>query len=79
MTGLGSMLSDDQIRQFEDEVCTIARRVRLVADSIELPQAYQDDSFFGLQGQASQKTEVRNQRSIDRDHAMNFARRSSDF
>ena len=29
-----------------------ARKVRLVADSIELPQAYQDDSFFGLQGQA---------------------------
>jgi ectoine hydroxylase-related dioxygenase (phytanoyl-CoA dioxygenase family) len=30
-----------------------ARKVRLEADSIELPQAYQDDSFFGLQGQAS--------------------------
>jgi ectoine hydroxylase-related dioxygenase (phytanoyl-CoA dioxygenase family) len=28
-----------------------ARKIRLVADSIELPQAYQDDSFFGLQGQ----------------------------
>ncbi len=30
-----------------------ARKVRLVADSIELPQAYRDDSFFGLQGQAA--------------------------
>ncbi len=30
-----------------------ARTVRLVADSIELPQTYRDDSFFGLQGQAS--------------------------
>ena len=30
-----------------------ARKIRLVADSIELPQAYQDDSFFGLQGQAT--------------------------
>jgi hypothetical protein len=27
--------------------------MRLVADSIELPQAYRDDSFFGLQGQAT--------------------------
>ncbi len=35
-----------------------ARKIRLVADSIELPQAYQDDSFFGLQGQKSQKSEV---------------------
>ena len=30
-----------------------ARKIRLVADSIELPQAYRDDSFFGLQGQAT--------------------------
>ncbi len=30
-----------------------ARKIRLVTDSIELPQAYQDDSFFGLQGQAT--------------------------
>ncbi len=30
-----------------------ANKVRLVADSIELPQAYRDDSFFGLQGQAA--------------------------
>ncbi len=30
-----------------------ARRARLVADSFELPQAYRDDSFFGLQGQAA--------------------------
>jgi len=30
-----------------------ARKIRLVADSIELPQTYRDDSFFGLQGQAT--------------------------
>ncbi len=29
------------------------RKVRLVADSIEPPQTYRDDSFFGLQGQAT--------------------------
>lgn len=41
-----------------------AHKARLVADSIELPQAYRDDSFFGLQGQAApedgkQKSDVR--------------------
>jgi len=41
------MLSDDQIRQFREGGYTIARGV-LVADSIELPQAYRDESFFGL-------------------------------
>ncbi len=29
------------------------RKVRMVAGTVELPQAYRDDSFFGLQGQAS--------------------------
>jgi ectoine hydroxylase-related dioxygenase (phytanoyl-CoA dioxygenase family) len=33
-----------------------ARKARLIADSIELPTPYEEDSFFGLQGQ---KSEVR--------------------
>ena len=52
------MLSEDQIRRFRDDGDTVvrgkpARWVRLVTDSIELPQAYRDGWFFGLQGQAS--------------------------
>ncbi len=36
-----------------------SRIARLTAGTIELPSPYADDSFFGLQGQESQKSEVR--------------------
>ena len=36
-----------------------ARTARLKTATIELPQAYDDDSFFGLQGQKTQKSDVR--------------------
>ena len=36
-----------------------SRIARLTAGTIELPSPYEDDSFFGLQGQESQRSEVR--------------------